>query len=268
MIACELVGPGRKVLVSLCAFGLLLSGCRSHRGDEDAKSGPDTIYARAQKSMKNSSYGQAIKELESLQSRFPFSEPARQAQLDLIYAYYKNRETEPAIDAADTFIRENPTNPRSDYAYYMKGLVYFERQANFLERYFNVDLSQRPPVNARKSFEAFEALIKKYPHSEYVSDSRQRMIFLRNRLADFELHVAHYYMRRGAYVGAINRAKYCVENYDGAPAVQGSLEILVAAYRQLKMDDLAVNAERAYTDNYPGESGLLKPKKKPWWHII
>ena len=188
---------------------------------DDAKSGPEVIYARAQKAMKNSSYGQAIKQLEALQSRFPFSEPARQAQIDLIYAYYKNREVDPAIDAADTFIRENPTNPRVDYAYYMKGLIYFERQANLLERWFNVDLSRRPPINAKKSFDAFDELIKKYPHSQYVGDARQRMIFLRNRLADFELYVAQYYMRRGAYVGALNRAKFCVENYDGAPAVQG-----------------------------------------------
>ena len=140
----------------------------------------------AQKAMKNSSYAEAIKQLETLQSRFPFSEPARQAQIDLIYAYYKNREVDPAIDAADTFIRENPTNPRVDYAYYMKGLVYFERQSNFMERWFNVDLSKRPPVNAKKSFDAFEELLKKYPHSQYVGDARQRMIFLRNRLADFE----------------------------------------------------------------------------------
>jgi len=251
------------LLVLCIGLCVLTAGCRSHRAD-DAKSGPEVIYARAQKAMKSSSYGEAIKQLENLQSRFPFSEPARQAQLDLIYAYYKSRQTDPAIDAADTFIRENPTNPRVDYAYYMKGLVYFERQANFLERYFNVDLSQRPPINARKSFEAFDELIKKYPHSQYVGDARQRMVFLRNRLADFELHVALYYMRRGAFVGAINRAKFCVENYDGAPAVRGSLKVLVDAYRQLKMDDLAADAERVYSDNYPGNLKDIQ-EKKSWW---
>jgi outer membrane protein assembly factor BamD len=258
----DLVKPSRILLLTL-GFAMLTAGCRSHRGD-DAKSGPEVIYARAQKAMKNSSYAEAIKQLEALQSRFPFSEPARQAQLDLIYVYYKSRQTDPAVDAADTFVRENPTNPRVDYAYYMKGLVYFERQANFLERYFNVDLSQRPPVNARKSFEAFEELIKKYPHSAYVGDARQRMIFLRNRLADFELHVALYYMRRGAFVGAINRAKFCVENYDGAPAVRGSMKVLVDAYRQLKMMDLAANAERVYTANYPGNTKDIDTKKS-WW---
>jgi outer membrane assembly lipoprotein YfiO len=124
----DLVHPSRILLLTL-GIALLATGCRSHRA-EDAKSGPEVIYARAQKAMKNSSYAEAIKQLEALQSRFPFSEPARQAQLDLIYVYYKSRQVDPAIDAADTFIRENPTNPRVDYAYYMKGMVYFERQAN------------------------------------------------------------------------------------------------------------------------------------------
>jgi outer membrane protein assembly factor BamD len=245
---------------------LLATGCRSHRGD-DAKSGPEQIYAKAQKAIRSGSFGEAVKQLEALQSRFPFSEPARQAQLDLIYAYYKSNQVEPAVDAADTFIRENPTNPRVDYAYYMKGLIYFERQRNFLERWFNVDLSQRPPVNAKKSFDAFEELLKKYPHSQYAADARQRMIFLRNRLADFELYVARYYMRRGAYVGALNRAKFCVENYDGAPAVQGSMKVLVDAYRQLHMLDLAANAERVYADNYPGNVKDIQ-KKKSWWRIL
>lgn len=261
----DLVHPRRIVLLTL-GMALLATGCRTHR-DDDAKSGPEVIYARAQKAMRSSSYGEAIRQLEALQSRFPFSEPARQAQLDLIYGYYKSRQTEPAIDAADTFIRENPTNPRVDYAYYMKGLVYFERQANFLERYFNVDLSQRPPINAKKSFEAFDDLIKKYPHSQYIGDARQRMIFLRNRLADFELHVALYYMRRGAFVGAINRARFCVENYDGAPAVRGSMKVLVDAYRQLGMTDLASNAERVYAANYPGDVKDIQ-EKKSWWRRV
>src|ERR1700761_4345831 len=213
---------------------MLATGCRSHRGD-DAKSGPEQIYAKAQKAIRGSNFSEAVKQLEALQSRFPFSEPARQAQLDLIYAYYKSRQVDPAVDAADTFIRENPTNPRVDYAYYMKGLVYFERQSNWLERRFNVDLSQRPPINSKKSFDAFDELLKRYPHSLYAGDARQRMIFLRNRLADFELYVAKYYMRRAPAVGALNRAKFCIENYDGPPAVQGSLRIIVQAYRNLGM---------------------------------
>ena len=261
----DLLSPGRALLIAAAAV-VLATGCRSHRAD-DARSGPEVIYAKAQKAIRNSSYAEAVKQLEALQSRFPFSEPARQAQLDLIYAYYKNREVDPAIDAADTFIRENPTNPRVDYAYYMKGLVNFERQANWLERRFNVDLSQRPPINAKKSFDAFQQLIEKYPHSQYATDSRQRMVFLRNRLADFELHVALYYMRRGAYVGALNRAKFCVENYDGAPAVRGALKVIVDAYRALNMPDLEANAQKVYAANYPAyASDVLQ--KKHWWAVF
>jgi outer membrane protein assembly factor BamD len=261
----DLLSPSRALLIAAAAV-LLATGCRSHRADE-AKSGPEVIYAKAQKAIRNSSYAEAVKQLEALQSRFPFSEPARQAQLDLIYAYYKNREVDPAIDAADTFIRENPTNPRVDYAYYMKGLVYFERQSNWLERRFNVDLSQRPPVNAKKSFDAFQQLIEKFPHSQYDTDARMRMVFLRNRLADFELHVALYYMRRGAYVGALNRAKFCVENYDGSPAVKGSLKVIVDAYRALKMTDLEANAEKVYAANYPASAADVLAKKH-WWAIF
>lgn len=261
----DLVQPSRVLLVALSVL-MLATGCRSHRADE-AKSGPEQIYAKAQKAIRNSSYAEAVKQLEALQSRFPFSEPARQAQLDLIYAYYKNREVEPAVDAADTFIRENPTNPRVDYAYYMKGLVYFERQSNWLERRFNVDLSQRPPINAKKSFDSFQQLIEKFPHSQYAGDAQQRMVYLRNRLADFELHVALYYMRRGAYVGALNRAKYCVENYDGAPAVKDSLKVIVNAYYDLNMTDLAKDAERVYAANYPGSTKEIE-RKKAWYRRI
>ena len=251
-----------RIVVSVLVMALLGAGCRSHRAD-DAKSGPDTIYQHAQKSMKNGDYVSAIKGLEALQSRFPFSEPARQAQLDLIYVYYRSRQIEPAVDAADTFIRENPTNLRVDYAYYMKGLVYFERQPNRLERFFHADLTARPPVNTRKSFEAFAALIQKYPHSPYVADAQQRMVYLRNRLAGFELHVAEYYVRRGAYVGAINRAKFCIENYDGAPAVKPAMRVLINGYHQLKMEDLAASAERVYAANYGADSSASPTRT--WW---
>ena len=257
-------GTGR-VVVTVLVIALLGTGCFSHRrAGDDTKSGPEVIYQRAQKSMKNGDYVAAIKGLESLQSRFPFSEPARQAQLDLIYVYYRSRQTEPAVDAADTFIRENPTNLRVDYAYYMKGLVYFERQPNRLEKFFRADLSARPPKDTRKSFEAFAALIQKYPHSPYVADARQRMIYLRNRLAGFELHVAQYYMRRGAYVGAINRAKYCIENYDGAPAVKPAMKVLIDGYHALNMQDLAASAERVYAANYPQDPGA-SGSGRSWW---
>lgn len=261
----NLIRAGRVLLAGMLALALA-TGCRSHRGEE-AKSTPEILYKRAHDSLDNQSFEEAIKTLEALQSRFPFSDPARQARLDLIYAYYKTHATEQAVDAADTFVRENPASPRVDYAMYMKGLVYFERQPNFIERYFNVDLSERAPVDSAKSFEAFNALIKRYPHSEYVNDARQRMIYLRNRLAAYELRVAQYYMRRGAYVGAMNRAKYAVENYDGAPAIEPCLAILIQAYRALKMEDLAANAEKVYKENFPADMRAIR-RKKHWWNIF
>src|SRR5258708_12723726 len=149
----------------------------------------------------------------------------------------------------------------------MKGVVYCEGQLNWLERRFNVDLSQRPPVNAKKSFDSFQQLLEKFPHSQYVGDAQQRMVYLRNRLADFELHVALYNMRRGAYVGALNRAKYCVENYDGAPAVKDSLKVIVNPYYDLNMTDLAAKAERVYAANYPA-STKDSARKKAWYRPL
>ncbi len=253
-----------RVIAIALIVAALGTGCRTHRGDEDAKSGPQILYQHAAKSLHDGDFAAAAKQLENLEARFPFSEQAHQAQIDLIYAYYKNRKTDPAIDAADSFIRENPTNPRVDYAYYMKGLVYFSRQRNFLERYFKVDLSARPPTNSLKSFNAFSLLIKKYPHSPYAADARQRMIYLRNRLAGFEMHVADYYMRRGAYVGAIDRAKYCIEYYDGAPAVRDALTVLIEAYKRLGMNDLAASAQRVYDANYSGVAAPARAPKKHW----
>jgi outer membrane protein assembly factor BamD len=181
-----------------------------------------------------------------------------------MYAYYKNREPESAIDQADQFIRENPAHPRVDYAYYVKGLTQFERNPNFLERWFNADLSERPPIDARKSFQAFQTLVERFPNSEYANDARQRMVFLRNRLANYEVHVAEYYLKRGAYVGAINRSKYAIENYDGAPQLRRALEIMAESYRKLGMTDLAETSERVLAENY-GNVDQMADQKQSWW---
>src|SRR4030095_9786669 len=144
-----------------------------------------------------------------------------------------------AIDQADQFIRENPTHPRVDYAHYLKGLVYFEGGANWLERVFRVDVTKRPPQEARQAFQSFQTLTQQFPNSPYASDARQRMIYLRNRLADYELQVARYYMKRKAYVGAANRARGVIETYDGSPATDEALSIMAQAYRKLGIDDMA-----------------------------
>jgi outer membrane protein assembly factor BamD len=256
----------RRLLLcaSLCLAPLmLLSGCGS--AAKKANVTPEKLYEEARSDMDNGDYGNAVRGYELLESRFPFSNSARQGQLDLMYSYFKAREPESAEDQADQFIRENPAHPRVDYAYYVKGLVSFEGVPNFLERWFRADLSKRPPVDARKSFQAFQTLVQRFPNSPYASDSRHRMEFLRNRLANYEISVASYYLERGAYVGAINRCKYVLENYDGAPATREALRIMVQSYQQLGMPDLSANAAKVLNENFPG-TPVVEVKDR-WWRF-
>ena len=245
----------------------LLGACKSSRDLDPAKGGPAAVYQRAHTSLDNQDYDNAIRLYELLVTRFPFSNEGRQARLDLIYAYYKGRESESAIDQADTFIRENPTHPRIDYAWYIKGMVDFERSANFLERWLKVDLDARPPQTARKSFNSFRKVVEEYPKSEYAHDARRRMIQLRNRLADYEIYVARYYVKRGAWIAAARRAKECIEQYDGAPAVREALEIMIESYDKLGMKELADQSRSVYDANFRGDS--KEPAQKtgphPWW---
>ncbi|HKE44378.1 MAG TPA: outer membrane protein assembly factor BamD [Steroidobacteraceae bacterium] len=252
------------LLPSLFAV-LALAGC-GHTRNKEMQGDPEVLYQKGAKALSDNDFGGAIKIYEALDSRYPFSDAARQGRLDLMYAYYKDHQAESAIDAADQFIRENPAHPRCDYANYIKGLVYFERTPNFLERWLRVDLSERPPSDARKSFAAFQTVVTSYPQSEYAGDAHERLLYLRNRLADYEVHVADYYMRRGAYLAAIARAKYTVENYDGAPAVKSALEIMTDGYRKLGMDDLAEQSASVYRENFP-ETAQRVDKKKKWWAV-
>ena len=255
-------------LIALVGAITLLSACRTNREAEDqARGGPVLVYERARKALDNQDFENAIRIYEALVARFPFVPEARQARLDLIYAYYKGRESESALDQADTFIRENPTHPRIDYAYYVKGLVEFERSANFIERWFNVDLDARPPQSARSAFNSFRRVVEEYPKSEYAHDARRRMIHLRNRLADYEIYVARYYLDRGAYIGAAQRAKQTIEQFDGAPAIRDALEVMITAYDALGMQELAAQTREVYAANYsepPRPGDAQGPMRAPW----
>jgi outer membrane protein assembly factor BamD len=255
----------RLVLVTLLA-ATGAAGCRS-RGELDVPGSPESIHADARKDLRNQNFDNAIARLELLEARFPFSDPAKQGQLDLLYAYYKNREAESAIDQADQFIRENPAHPRVDYAHYIKGLVYFEGGASFLERLFRTDISKRPPQEARQSFQSFQTLLQQFPKSPYAADARQRMIYLRNKLADYELSVARYYIKRGAYVGAANRARGVIETYDGAPTTVEALAIMSEAYRKLGLDDMAVQIDGVLAQNSSPDDSATKRADKPWWRF-
>jgi outer membrane protein assembly factor BamD len=262
------VTPTRTTSLVLAVIVLAgtAAGCRSRGDVEQVRGMPDTILAEARKDLRNNNYDNAVTRLEALEARYPFSEQAKQGQLELLYAYYKNREPESAIDQADQFIRENPTHPRVDYAHYINGLVYFEGGARFLERLFHVDIAKRPPQEARQSLQSFQTLVQQYPKSPYAADAHQRMVYLRNKLADYELAVARYYMKRGAFVGAANRARGVIETYDGAPATLDALAIMAEAYRRLGIDDMAVAIDGIIAQNTPpDEAG--KPADKPWWRF-
>jgi outer membrane protein assembly factor BamD len=257
-----------KRTAALLALGLaVIAGCGSNP-EREAQSQPDVLYERARRSLNSQDYDTAIRVYEALAARYPFTDEARQARLDLIYAYYRSGESESAIDAADTFIRENPTHPRIDYAWYIKGLVDFERTPNALERLFGVDLAERPPTTARKAFDSLRTVVERFPKSEYAHDARQRMIHLRNRLADYEVHVANYYLRRGAYVAAAQRAKQAIEQYNGAPSMRDALEVLIAAYERLDLEELAKQTREVYRLNYEGEpEQRTAARDKPWWKL-
>jgi outer membrane protein assembly factor BamD len=258
----------RASMVALCVVLLAVSGCKTHREKQAKKVTPEALYKKAHKSLESYDFNGAIKSYEQLTARFPFTDEARQARLDLIYAYYRAGEGESATDAAETFIRENPTHPRVDYAWYVKGLVDFERTPNAIERLFHADLTKRPPSTARKAFAAFKTVVEQYPKSEYAHDSLQRMIYLRNRLASYEVHVARYYYKRGAYVAAAQRARSAIEQYDGAPAIREALQILIESYDKLNLQPLAANAREVYAANYSGVVRSPEAEvKKSWWQI-
>jgi len=243
---------GKYLLLAACA-AVFLAGCGRDKTVEDA--GPEALYQKGQEAMDGSNYAGAIQYFTALSARYPFSPETRQSQLDLIYLHYKSGHPEEAADAAEQFERENPTHPRVDYCLYMRGLISFDQAPNVLEKLFRVDMSLRPPKDTMKSFSMFQDLIRRFPDSEYVPDARQRMVFLRNRLTQYENHVAEYYINRGAYVAAVNRAKYALEHYPGAPELEKTLTIMADAYDKLGMQDLATDARRVLTATYGQKAG-------------
>jgi len=227
----------------------IVAGCAGNE-EFDLASSIEEAYIDAQEAVEVGNYRKAIGIFEQLQARFPFSAFATQIQLELAYAYYMDHRTEQAIDAADTFIRENPTNPRVDYAIYIKALAYFEREQGMLERLFRKDIHKRPPRDGELAFSLLSRLVERYPASPYAADAQQRMIYLKNRLAAYENVVARFYLERDAYVAALNRATTALETYHGADSGAESLQILIEAYEGLGMTKLAEDARRVLQTNF------------------
>ena len=245
----------RIIILALAVSWLAGCGAFGEKPDVTRDWPVQRLYGEAKAALDAGDYETAIDYYEKLESRYPFGRFAQQSQIDVAYAYWKNDEPASAIAAADRFIKLHPRHPNVDYAYYLKGLVNFEQGRSFMDRIVPRDMSQRDPGSVRESFDAFSELVRVYPQSRYAEDARQRMLYLKDLLARHEVHVADYYMRRGAYVAAANRARFVVENYQRSPAIPDALVIMAKAYRLMDLDDLSADALRVLELNYPDHPG-------------
>ncbi|MCV6591183.1 MAG: outer membrane protein assembly factor BamD [Marinobacterium sp.] len=239
--------------VGIATISLAMAGCSLFGGKETEE--PDLpeqqLYQEALSALEAQAYARAVEKLQRLEARYPFGRYSEQAQLELIYAYYQNYEPEAARSAANRFIRLHPNHENIDYAYYLKGLTAFEQETTFITRYLPLDENTRDPGAALASFESFATLLERYPDSPYAPDARKRMVHLKNRLAAYEVEVARYYLKRGAWVAAANRGRYVVENLQQTPATPDALAAMVEAYTNLDMPKLAASARDVLASNYP-----------------
>lgn len=245
-----------KKIISTLAVGstlMLLTACSSSPKDEVviANRGAQVLYEGAKRSLTNGNFAQAANTLSALDSRYPFGPLSHQIQLDLIYAHYKSGDIDKTLATIDRFIRLNPNHSDADYAYYMRGLTNMEADSNLFQDLFNIDRADRDPSNSRQAFTDFRNLLEKYPDSKYSADAQKRMLYLKNRLADYEIAIARFYMRRQAYVAAANRGRYVVEYYPDSSRVQEALEIMVECYDQLNLNELKAHAMQTLKLNFP-----------------
>lgn len=243
--------------VLLLSALLLLAACSSTPKEPESISEAD-LYHAAESQLNRSQWETGIKNLQSLEENFPFGTYAEQAQLELIYAYYMSDDPDAAIATANRFIRLHPQHRNVDYAYYMMGLSSFTKDKGMFERVLPTDLTKRDPGAARESLAHFTQLLASYPDSSYAADAKKRMLYLRNLLARYEIHVANYYFKRGAYLAATSRGRYVLENYPRTPAIPDALAVLVQGYKELKMDDAAEEFLAILRTNYPNHPVLDK----------
>ena len=257
----------RTALAALLALSLQLAGCSSTK-DELASSNAERLYKEARDDISSGSYERAIKSLERVEGLAAGSLLAQQALLDLAYANWRSGEKTTALSTIDRFIKLNPSSPALDYALYLRGMVNFNDDLGLLGNLFGQDLSERDQRAARDAFQAFKQLSDQFPASRYTADARQRMSFIVNSLANYEVHVARYYFRRGAYVAAAARAQQAVADFQTSPATEEALYIMVASYDKLELTALRDDADRVLRKNYPSSAYLsqgLAARDKRWW---
>lgn len=252
--------PIMLMLMAATSVPLALSGCASDSLAKDPTLGwsADRLYAEAKDEMNSGNWAAAIKMLEKLESRYPFGRYAQQAQIETAYAHWKEGENALALAAIDRFLKLYPNHERMDYVLYLKGLINFNDRASLFTRYTGEDLSERDPKAAKEAFDSFKELVTRFPNSSYAADAAGRLDFLVNMLASNEVHVARFYMRRGATLAAVNRAQSVVKQFQEAPAIEEALAIMMTGYQQLGLEDLSRDARRVLEKNFPSSSYLSK----------
>jgi len=234
---------------------VLISACSSSPEEIDIPDvGPEVLYQDAKQSLELGNFNRATELLSTLDSRYPFGPLSHQVQLDLIYAYYKAGKTDQVLATIDRFLRLNPNHSDIDYAIYMRGLANMDSDKHLFQDLAGIDRSDRDPTKYREAFEDFRKVLEKHPTSKYADDSHKRMVYIKNRLAKYELAIARYYMKRQAYVAAGNRGKYVVEHFSDSPQLQEALEIMVESYDRLGLDALRENALKTLKLNFPDSS--------------
>jgi outer membrane protein assembly factor BamD len=260
---------GRLRTAIYLILAVALASCASWNADETLSWSADKLHAEAKDQMDSTNWAKASKLLEKLVSRYPYGTYAQQAQLELAYSYYKDNEQVQAISACDQFIKLYPNHPNVDYAYYLKGLVNFNDDLGFFGSLVAQDITERDSKAARESFDSFKVLVQKFPDSKYTKDAIARMNYLVNALASSNVHIARFYLRRGAYIAAANRAQTALQNYPGAPANEEGLAIMVDAYDKLGETELRDDAHRVLELNFPKSRYLAGyvEKKLPWYRL-
>ncbi|MGD2139075.1 MAG: outer membrane protein assembly factor BamD [Burkholderiales bacterium] len=254
-------------LLVLCSMLLVLGGCSQGKKDITRDWPADRLYYAARSEMAGRRYEKAIDYYKKLESRYPYGRFAQQGKIEIAYAYWKHEEPALALAACERFIREHPNHVDIDYVYYLKGRINFNEDLGLVGMFYKKDLADTDPVAAREAYDAFRILVTRFPNSKYAEDARYRMTYLVDALARHDVKVAEYYYRRGAYVAAVNRAQDIVTTFPRTAAIEKALEIMVASYREMGMDELSEDAERTLRTNFPDASDSLKVKKKRWWYL-
>lgn len=257
-----------RVGLQLCCLALIavLAACGGEPGTKKAEDrtegwSVEKLYQEARKATLDGGYQEAIDLYEKLEARYPYGVYSQQSLIDVAYAYYKNGDAELAIEAADRFVRLYPLHPNVEYAYYLKGLVHFRREVSILEKWLPQNIAARDMNNASQAFDNFGQLLRSFPDSRYAPDARQRMVYLRNQLAEQDILVARYYMKRGAYLAVASRARHVIETYPRSAFTPDALELMVSAYRILGLDTQASDALRVLNLNYPSHPATERAGK-------